>query len=64
MPDPKDRDMKVTQLKVRLLATAASTLMTLVIFQSVGALAQPRPLAPAAHVQATSLDLTTAMERP
>jgi hypothetical protein len=61
---PKDRNMKPTQLNVRLLAAAASTLMTLVIFQSVAALALPQPLTPAAHLQPTSLDLTTAMEQP
>ena len=55
--------MKPTQLNFRLIATAASTLMTLVIFQSLAALAQLRPLTPAAHMHATSLDLTTAMEQ-
>lgn len=53
---PKDRIMKSTPLTVRLMTAAASTLITLALFQSVATLAQPSTSA--TDSQALGLHLT------
>ena len=50
--------MKPTQLTVRLIAAAASTVVTIALFQSVAALAEPSLLTPSAESQATSVGVT------
>lgn len=55
--------MNPTRHTVHLIAAAASTLVTLVLFQSVAMLAGPWPSTPAAKSQAASPARATSMER-
>jgi len=53
--------MKPTRHPVRLIAAAASTLATMVLFQSMAMLAAPSPATLAAQSQATTAGRTTSM---